>query len=185
MIVDLKEYVKFLCEHKMSGDQFLFCCLIHEKRFDLVYKMFNERWPFDRDELRDLEDRGYVINTNKGNDTWADMYIVTEKFEEVIYSSEEVMWQELLNTYPIWLYIDGKRIPAQGADLDQLRVIYFAKIGRSVARHKKIMELLAFGVNNEMVNMGIEKWIKGEQWRPLEAAMNEKPKSSGYGEKEF
>ena len=150
-----------------------------------MYKMFNERGGFDRDELRDLEDRGYVINMNKDNDTYTDMYIVTDKFIDSIYKDDELKWQELLDTYPVWLHIDGKRVPAQGADLDQLKVIYFAKVGKSVAKHKEVIELIAYGVENDLINMGIAKFIKGEQWRPLKAIKNEGGKSAGYGEREF
>lgn len=184
MILDLKEYSNFLCKHNMSGDQFLFCCLIYEKKLPLIYKIFNERGGFDIDELRDLEDRGYVINLNKENNTYADMYVVTDKFKEGIYEDEFLMWREMLSTYPQWIWIEGKRLPAQSADLDNLRVIYFSKIAKSPKKHREVIDLLAYASDHDLINMGIEKWIKGEQWRSIQQVLDEKPKA-GYGEKEF
>lgn len=185
MFLDLKEYVGFLCKHNMSGDQFLFCCLVYEKRFDLIYKVYNERGAFDRDELRDLEDRGYVVNMNKGSDTFADMYVVTDKFKDGIYAEELVLWQEILSTYPQWIFIEGKRLPAQSTDLDLLRVIYFTKIGKSLKKHKEIVDLLIYASDHDLINMGIEKWIKGEQWKSIRQILDDKPKSVGHGEREF
>lgn len=185
MIASLNDYVAFLCKHNMNGEQFLFCCLVYEKRFDLIYKIFNERNGFDRDDLRDLEDRGYLKNMNQGDDTYCDSYEVTKKFREEIYGEEYVMWEEFINTYPQFIFIEGKRIPAQSTDLDQLKSIYFNKIARSVKKHKRIIELLTYASDHDMINMGIEKWVRGEQWKAIELTIMEKPKASTRDEKEF
>jgi hypothetical protein len=170
----------------MSGEQFLFCCLIYERKFNLIYKIFNERGGFDIDELNDLADRGYVINLNKEDQTYCDMYSVTEKFKKEIYGEEYSMWNELINTYPQFIFIEGRRIPAQSTDLDQLKVVYFAKIARSVKRHKEIIDLLTYASDHDMINMGIEKWIKGEQWKSVKAVKDEKPaEGTVHGEREF
>ena len=185
MISNLRDYTDFLCRHNMSGDQFLFCCLIYEKRYNLIYKIFNERGGFDRDELNDLEDRGYVINLNKENDTYCDMYSVTDKFRDEMYGEESTMWQELTSTYPQFIFIDGKRIPAQSTDLDQLRVVYFSKIANSIKKHREIIQLLIYASDHDLVNMGIEKWIRGEQWKAIEHLINESPKASARNEREL
>jgi hypothetical protein len=37
-----------------------------------------------------------------------------------------------------------------------------------------------------MINMGIEKWIKGEQWKSVKAVKDEKPaEGTVHGEREF
>lgn len=186
MIASLPDYVDFLSRHNMSGDQFLFCCLIYEKKFDLIYKIFNERGGFDRDELNDLEDRGYVINLNKENDTYADMYTVTPKFKDEIYGEEYSMWKEFVDTYPQFIFIEGRRIPAQSTDLDALKNIYFSKIARSVSKHKKVMQALIYASDHDMINMGIEKWVKGEQWKSVEyVRADNKPATNARDEREF
>lgn len=185
MINSLKDYVEFLCKHNMSGDQFLFCCLIYERKFDLLYKIHNERAAFDRDELNDLEDRGYIINSNKSDDTYCDMYIVTDKFIDEIYKQEPLMWEEVINTYPHFMMIDGKRAPLQGGDLDTLKVIYLLKIIKSPSKHKKVMKCLHWAIEHDMIVMGLEKWVKGEQWRAIEQLMEEEPKETGRDEREF
>lgn len=184
MISSLDDYAAFLCKHSMSGDQFLFCCLIYEKKFHLIYKLYNERGGFNRDELRDLEDRGYVINTNTGEDLYADGYVITDQFVGAIYGNEYSMFQELIDTYPQFIFIEQKKIPAQSCDLDSLRMTYFGKVGRNVNLHKKIIKLLKFGIDNDLVNMGIEKWVKSEQWKALEHEFKAKP-NEAYGGKEF
>ncbi len=184
MISSLEDYVGFLTKHNMSGDQFLFCCLVHEKKLSLIYKIFNERDGFNVDELRDLEDRGFVINMNKDNDLFADMYVVTDKFTSGIYGEDFHIWQEFIDLYPQFIFIDQKRIPAQSTDLDKLRQIYISKISRNINKHKKIMASLRYAVDHDLINMGIQKWVTSEQWKAVELIQNEKS-SVGHGEQEF
>ena len=169
----------------MSAEQFLFCFLIYKKKDPLHYKIVNERGPFSRKELKDLETRGYIINKNVGEDTYADMYELTPKFTKEIFGEQSLMWEELINTYPQFIFIDGKRIPAQSTDLDELKNIYFNKIGHSVKTHKKIVDLLIYASDHDLVNMGIEKWVKGEQWKAIEHLINEKPSKDALSEREF
>lgn len=185
MIADLKDYVSFLCKHKMTGDQFLFCCLIYERDIAGLYKIVQERGQFDKNEIRDLEDRGYVINSNTGDEAFHDGYEITEKFIEEIYGQKSSMWEEILELYPQFIFFDNKRIPAQSADLDALRIIYSSKIQRNVKKHKEIMELLKYAVDNDLISMGIDKWIRGEQWKAIKAIKTDKPKEKKYGEREI
>jgi hypothetical protein len=184
MIASLEDYVGFLCKHNMSADQFLFCCLIHEGKFPLIYQLFNERGGFDKDELANLEERGYVINTNKANETYADMYEVTELFRNEIYGEKYSMWKEFTDTYPKYISIENRRLPAQSTDLDALQSVYLNKTKRSIKQHKKIMDILKYAVENDHINMGIDKWVRGEQWKAVESIMEEKSNEQ-YGEREL
>lgn len=184
MIGSLDDYVSFLCKHNMSGDQFLFCCLIYERKFNLLYKILNERNGFDIDELSDLEDRGYLLNKNRDGEFQTDMYEITDKFLNEIYRNEDVMWKEVIDTYPMWIYIEGKRVSAQSTDLDALKEVYLKKIKRAGGTHKKIVDLIEYAKSNDLIEMGIDKWVRGEQWKPIEKIKKEKPVSSNL-EKEF
>lgn len=183
MISSAQEYVDFLCKHNLSGDQFLFCCLIYERRYSLIYKLFNERNGIFQGEIDDLIARGYLIDNNTGIESHPDMYQVTEKFTKDLYGDEMEMWEELINTYPMFIFIDQKRIPAQSCDLDELRKVYFSKV-KSVRRHKEIITLLKKAIDMDMVSMGIEKWIKSSQWRAVEQESTDSFESK-YGEREF
>lgn len=184
MIASLEDYVGFLCKHNMTADQFLFCCLIHEGKFPLIYQLFNERGGFDKKELQDLEERGYVINTNKENEVYADMYEITDLFKSEIYGEKYSMWKEFTDTYPKYFYIESKRLPAQSTDLDALQAVYLNKVKRSVKQHTHVINLLKYAVENDLINMGIDKWVRGEQWKAIESLMEETGKEQ-YGEREL
>jgi hypothetical protein len=184
MIGDLKEFVNFLVKHQMTAEQFLFCCLIYEKQFSLLYKIHQEREGFDIEAIRNLEDRGYVKDLNKSNETYADMYIVTEKFTEAIYCDTDAMFEELINTYPMFFYLDQKKLPAQSCDLDKLKLVYFNFIKRNPKKHKKIIEALNTIKAENGIYMGIEKWVTGRQWRGVETIQKEQ-ENDKLGEREF
>ena len=71
-----KQYVDYLCKHKISPTQFLFLYIIYENDYASLYKFVHENGGFELKELEDLEDRGYLINEGSSDTSWADNYRV-------------------------------------------------------------------------------------------------------------
>jgi hypothetical protein len=162
------QWVDFLCKHKMSPTQFLFLYIIYENDYPALYKYVQENGGFDMSELNDLEERGYMINDNPNlASSLADCYTVTDKFIKELYNTDvNTAYEEFFEAYPVQIYVDGRRLPGRNATL-KTRTYYKKKIATKRALHKKVMECLEYAKRNNLVTMGMEKWIETEQYRSI------------------
>lgn len=175
MIENLSDYVELLIKHSLTPNQFLLLVLTHEKRIDLIYKYSELGRGFTRKEIEDLENRGYIININKNPDElYADSIVVTDKFLADYQTDDNSLAEEFLAAYPSYIWIDGKKIPAKNMEPDELYQLYAKKTRNNPTKHKMIMQCLGYAKRTLNINMGIEKWVKTEQWRVIKEEMESK-----------
>lgn len=84
-----------------------------------------------------------------------------------IFVTSELLKETLLNVYPKFGIIKGKYYPLITGDIDKLFEDYAKKIGYSVEVHKEIMDIVQWAKDNEMLNIGIEKFILSYYWESL------------------
>lgn len=181
-----KEFVKFLARHRLTSDQFLFMFLIYKEEYEALYQYTEQVKGLPPAEINDLVRRGYMINENQRGQYFADGFIITDKFSSEVFSMIDKAAEEFWETYPLAIYVDGKRFSAKTADKADLCDRYNKKIGYSVRKHKKVMEALRYGIQHNLINMGIEKWFRSEQWKQLEEEMKlTQNLPERYGDKEF
>lgn len=187
MFTDLDKYIHLLCELEISANQFLLCYLHYtDEREDgelirkgssmsNLYRYAENAEPWDKKEVRDLVDKGYLEDPHYDKDrTYPDYLKVTDKFVEKIIAKKD-NFKELWDLYPDTM---PNFEPGQGdiklklvSDYEELRKIYLKKV-RSKTKHKKILGLLKWAVENDEINFAFEKFVKGEAWRTLEKVKN-------------
>ena len=162
------QWVDFMCKHSMTPTQFLFLYIIYENDYPALYKYVQENGGFDMSELNDLEERGYMVNDNPNlASSLADCYTVTNKFIKELYNTDvNTAYEEFFEAYPVQIYVDGRRLPGRNATL-KTRTYYKKKIATKRALHKKVMNCLDYAKRNNLVTMGMEKWIETEQYRSI------------------
>jgi hypothetical protein len=182
-----KELVDFLAKHRLSSDQFLFMFLIYTEDYTSLYKYTENVKGLMPQEIQDLVRRGYLINANRDPDQyWADSFVVTETFTSEIFKNANDAASEFWNTYPSVIYVDGRRFSGKTADKEEFFERYMKKIGYSNRRHSKVMSALKYGIDRNVITMGIDKWFKSEQWNQLEEEMRmNSERTAQYGDKEF
>lgn len=81
-------------------------------------------------------------------------------------------FDEFVDTYPRFLWIEGKRVAALNADMDELREKY-EKLTSKKGMHTRIMKALEWAADNHEIHMGIKLWVSSRQWTAIEDIMND------------
>jgi len=169
MFIDVNKYVKTLVDFNITADQFLLLWLTHLKDYKLLYRYVSMGDGFTSNVVADLEKKGYLLNLNNTYDNYVDSFIVTDKFKETLFNSDdEIAPQEFWDNYPRLLYINGKRFSARAINKDKFFEDYQKEVGHSIDKHNKVMNCLKYAVKNRLISMGIQKWFESKQWETIE-----------------
>lgn len=189
MFTNLDRYVHVLTELKISANQFLLCYLLYTDQTDIegkyvkkgsgmanVYKYSTRAIPWSPEEVEDLVEKGYLEDTNTAKDkTHPDYLEVTDKFRKFVFI-EESHFDELNRLFPNRIdnfnNPNGPRIKLKVCDLAKMKELYLKKV-KSKVKHRKIMEVLEWAIENDEINFNFENFIRGELWNTLFEARDE------------
>ena len=84
---------------------------------------------------------------------------------------------ELYHEYPSHILIDGKRCCLKNfarrfANLDEFYFYYSTTIKHSIETHKKVMEMLKYGKEHNLIHFGIVEWVASQKWDYIEELKN-------------
>lgn len=195
MFVDVDEYVEVMSDLGISANQFLLCYLLHaDQRVDgkLVpkganmsnfYKYTSKACKWTQSEVDDLIAKGYVIDRGRPSDkTHPDYLIVTDEFVNKVFITRN-KFKEFWDAYPFIVpNFNNPRGPAiklKTGDMEELADLYTRKV-KTQALHNKILELLEWGIENNHVNMSMERFIKSQLWETLEYLRNNEDTSDNF-----
>ena len=159
------KYVNFIVDNKLNEKQFLVLVLLREERRDLILK-YKEQFPTTDGTMigipliQDLVNKGFLVFKDR-------QYTLSDKFLE-LYVTPEVAVDEIYDIYPAFLESDrGVSIPLTSMDKSIFKEIYIPKIMGSIAEHREILKDLQYGISNNLIKVGINKFLTSEGWKPL------------------
>lgn len=186
---DVNQYFDFLCEQKLTPEQFAFMytLLLDKKdkygRYYIewnssskrprhtsanVYKYADQVRPWNPNAIQDLVDRGLVYDyngyTGGSKDSYPDRMEVSQEFAKLVIEPPHVLGEDLWDAYPNFLDVDGKKVRAKTCDKDDLIEKYNKIIQGSRKMHSKVMTALEYDKKYNGITMGIEKYVKSRQW---------------------
>jgi hypothetical protein len=127
-------------------------------------------------EINDLLDRGFIMQPFSG-EIKSNSFIVTDKFGKYLFVDEDEAGEELWNSYFDYFVINGSYQSAKTGDKEELMEIYLKKIRRNKKKHREVMEMLTeykrLVREKKMNPMGIEKFIKGQNWEVIQKIVTE------------
>lgn len=144
------KYINILKDDGINLREFI--CKLQEKEIILKsYKIPKEGSPFDP----------YAIPFNKN-------------FLKNLYKSSFELGKELFEAYPQFGNINGNIIPLRGVSkhFDSLEDCYFKYgkyIGWSSEKHNKIIELVNWAKENNLLNMSLSSFVINNSWLDLES----------------
>lgn len=169
MIASIDTTVNLCSELNTTFNQTMFLYLTYLDRMDLLYKYSEECSGFSLKELEDLEERGFVENHNKEGETYSDAYYVTEKFIKALINTDpDIAGEEFWDVYPSFITIDGVKSPLKNTDKSDFVRNYGAKVGKYYHEHQRVMRILRYGIDKNLVRMNIHKWFASEQYNEID-----------------
>ena len=155
-------YVKFLIEHNLTQGQYLLLHLVHKGRPDLI-RAYKEAFPSEDSTMigqyfiDDLIKKGFVA-INAQNKP-----VLTKQFLE-IFINKHTACEEIFSIYPTHFMKDGVQIPLSAMDRNVFANLYDKAILSSTLEHLEIMQDIDYAIKEEMLNIGIDKFLKSKYW---------------------
>lgn len=161
-------YIQFLIDKNLTQSQYLLLHLIHNERPDLI-RDYKAKFPSDDNTMigeyytNDLIKRGFIAY-DKANKLY-----LTDLFLDGFCNKHSVT-DEIFKIYPNFAEIQGKMIPLKLMDRIEFSKLYDTAIMSSMYEHREVMKDIEFGIENNLISMGIEKFLKAKYWlsiRPI------------------
>jgi hypothetical protein len=131
-----------------------------------IYKWLDKGSGWTEAEIENLISKDYVVSVAKG-DYSIDQLVLTNKFVDIMFISTGDAFEELLELYPPTVTIDGKGFMLKACDLEACSKAYLKAIKNSNRKHKEVLELIEYGIENKLINIKIDKFIGGKIWEDL------------------
>lgn len=77
-------------------------------------------------------------------------------------------FDELFQHYPSHIPVDGKQMSGRSGDYDQMSLKYAELLKKSPKLHAHILELVDWAVANNLITMGLNKFLHSREWLGLE-----------------
>lgn len=189
MFLNEEKTIDLLVKHKINANQLHFMYLIYSGSSQ-IYRIANEGKKFYQSEIDDLIDRGFIENMNMTRSALNDNYVVlpdSPNGKEILefFNEDITMGDELWNVYP-YSFMGGERtFPAKTCDREEISNLYIKRIKGSAKKHREIIALVKRAVAMNLINTGIEKFVKGEQWEFLKEELTKLSEITLFGTDEY
>lgn len=132
--------------------------------------------------LKSLQEKSVILKSfklpKKGDSLDFGDIPFNKNFLKSIITLSNVAGKELFDKYPKFIQIKGtifslRNIGKFGLhSLEDFCLFYNKTIKSSAITHEKIMELLSFAVENDLINYGICEFISSHKWEEIEEVQN-------------
>jgi hypothetical protein len=171
ILEDVNEYVDFLIKNKLTTNQFLLLYLLFTEKMvrdskgkmqysesGAIYKWLDKGKGWCKQEIVDLEEKGYLIPVSKDN-YQIDQLIVTTKFSDVMFINLEMAFEEILDIYPDTILVEGNVVFTKSGDLERVSQEYRKIIKNSIKKHEEVKELIKFAIEEKLVKSKLDKFL--------------------------
>ena len=134
-----------------------------------------------RDILISLQEKGIILKSFKIGSEGSSLSIedipFNQNFKKQFFRASFEMGEELFNTYPQFIVVGGisynaRRVSKKYNDLEDAFAKYGKAIKNSPQDHKKIIELIKYGIENNYNFTTLDDFICDRGWLALDAWKN-------------
>ena len=162
--------------NRLTGDQYLALRCLFEKRYDELVQLFKLGCisPAGFNELTEEE---LLVNMNMPGQMDVKLMKLTDKALKLFDDNSDELFDEFVDAYPRFLWIEGKRVAALNADMGELQAEYERHVLKK-GLHDEVMDALNWARKNHEIHMGIKLWLGSRQWKSIQEIMNDNRGSS-------
>ena len=182
---DDENVFEWCIENGVSVTQYLFMFFLMEKGFEdpssRARRYIKKFGIFNREEVDDLIERGYVEDFNSKGKNHPEFYIVRDEVVKLMKATTSQA-EELWSTYPATFELPGNvnfiaRHAGVLGDKENTLETYLRKIKRSKKKHKFVIEMLKKYLklveSNKMNSMKLGDWIANDVWNIINEVKEE------------
>lgn len=131
-----KEDIRIIRENKLSINEFFFLKGLYNQENNINFQIeFNEYYKyliaFHEKELnqiiQSLSEKEYIFQDENNKDEVSSI-ILLDKVKSLFILDKDVLWKEVLKAYPVYGYINNKKINLQMIKDDKIKNHYFNNI---------------------------------------------------------
>ena len=169
-----------MAEYNLTAEELLLVYVTYiareENGNNITYfnKWFNNG---GKDRLRDLfnslKSKGVILKSYNTDNYICNDIEFNKNFLKRFFKESGFMGQELFNAYPKVIEINGKIIPLRDPakkfnSLDEFYFWYSSQIGHNPDKHKEVMDILKWGIDNNYINFTLTNFVGNHQWEMLQ-----------------
>jgi urocanate hydratase len=166
--------IKFMMMELLCADQVVFLdALWRGEREGIADAYKNMLLDGTRLNIQSLKNQGFIRLIDENKDGTLMNLDITDKTRELFgEDTSSDKFDEFVDAYPRFLFIDGKRVAALNADMAELEETY-TKMVIKKGQHDRVLTALNWARENHEVHMGIKLWLGSMQWKSIEEIMND------------
>ncbi len=156
--INEKEYVLLLSMYYMNLDEDIPKLVTKfAKKWGVILNLKQTMFPIEVKEK--LVPKGYLEKVGE-------KYALTDKFLD-LFVGEFIAGQELIEEYPSFAVINNSNIPLKTESRMLLRELYWKTINGVRIEHEEVMKDVQYGIQQNLINQNIRKFIESEFWRDI------------------
>lgn len=175
-MIQIRKYLQFIKEHELTQSQFLFLMFVHNKSSlgdvagDYIGMFFGEN-GLPKSMIQDMIDKGWLrrIKENASRLSEYETTILLQKVIIDLYEDANEFWRE----YPSLIKSDNRMMPLTLMDVNEFRKLYAEIVHYSKDEHNEMILDLKYGVENGLINMKIENYLRSEFYLALRKLRND------------
>ncbi len=188
LTLTLEEEVVLLDKYRLIPNELLFIRILlilqdenNEELFSKYVKILKDDGINLRKLISRLQDKGIILKSYKipKEGSVFDPFAIpfNKNFIKNLYRSSFELGKELFEAYPQFGNINGNVVPLRGISkhFDSLEDCYFRYskcIGWSSEKHDRIVSLVTWAKDNNLLNMSLSSFVINNSWLDLEAMRN-------------
>lgn len=185
LTLTLEEEVVLLDKYRLIPNELLFIRILlilqdenNEELFSKYVKILKDDGINLRELISRLQDKGIILKSYKipKEGSVFDPFAIpfNKNFIKNLYRSSFELGKELFEEYPQFGNINGNVVPLRGVSkhFDSLEDCYFRYgkcIGWSSEKHDRIVSLVTWAKDNNLLNMSLSSFVINNSWLDLEA----------------
>lgn len=207
MIINIKKVIEICVKFKITIEDFFFLYLISTRDTANMRMYVNHIDGFSDKFMTRLEKKGLLLDmtTYKSKDDFYEdgskrvmlhNLHTTPDFDTALESAGEAIdlqeaYDELMDVYPYEITgTNGQKYNARTGTYETNSEKYLKYIKRNPDEHETIVAATKYGRDNNLIKMGLEKYIATRYWGSLIATMEDSQNNNNsgepkYGENEF
>ena len=118
-------------------------------------------------DLADLLNRGIIIDNNlTGTFLYDDLELSGEWYEKLKLSINPFA-NQLFEAYPYEIVVETKKFIGRNTSPEKIALKYNKAIKEDVVKHKEVLSLIKWGIENNLLNIGLDKFVDVKYWTLL------------------